>query len=170
MSRIIRLKASEPNQSSYLVAEMIPAYRSAAQESGQYLPLIRNGITSAIKPNSAIKLTPFADAGLGKQSRQQITVQGRITNGTLFPNISAAVKMDMKAQVEKTFSGLLKALKPIFKLIRSDIDMALAAASQHLDGAGNIDPEEQRRKEELAAAVQELKRQHAELLANVADI
>lgn len=35
--RLVRRYASEPNDSSYVVSEMIPAYRTAAAQSGVYM-------------------------------------------------------------------------------------------------------------------------------------
>ncbi|RDL37034.1 Uncharacterized protein BP5553_04467 [Venustampulla echinocandica] len=140
--RIVRSKASEPNESSYVLAEMLPAYRSAAQE-----------------------------CGVGKGARQQHTVQGRITNGTLFPNISRAIKNDIEATAKAAFSTLQKSLVSVFVPIENDIAIALACAPQqpsNMEVVGR--EEEERRRGELADAVQGLMRQHAEVLASIADI
>jgi len=75
--KLIQRYASEPNDSSYIVSEMVPAYRAAAGESGT-----------------------------GKAARQRSIVQGRITNGTLFPHISAKIQASIDQLVQKTFRNL----------------------------------------------------------------
>ncbi|KFY44996.1 hypothetical protein V494_01204 [Pseudogymnoascus sp. VKM F-4513 (FW-928)] len=140
--KITRRKASEPNESSYIFAEMVPAYRSAANESGT-----------------------------GKAARQRNTVQGRITNGTLFPNISRAIKRDIKAAAKATFDSVQKSLESDFVSIDNDVTMALASAPQQSCDREDVDLEdEERRKGELASSVRDLKRQHAEVLASIASI
>ncbi|OBT81787.1 hypothetical protein VE02_09856 [Pseudogymnoascus sp. 03VT05] len=140
--KITRSKASEPNESSYIFAEMVPAYRSAANEYGT-----------------------------GKAARQRNTVQGRITNGTLFPNISTAIKREIEAAVKTTFDNVRKSLESDFALIENDVTMALASAPQQSGDREDVACEdEERRREELADAVKGLKRQHAEVLASIANI
>ncbi|KFY06936.1 hypothetical protein V492_07602 [Pseudogymnoascus sp. VKM F-4246] len=140
--KITRRKASEPNESSYIFAEMVPAYRSAANESGT-----------------------------GKAARQRNTVQGRITNGTLFPNISRAIKRDINAAAKATFDSVQKSLESDFASIDNDVTMALASALQQSCDSEDVDLEdEERRKGELASAVRDLKRQHAEVLASIANL
>ncbi|KFZ06243.1 hypothetical protein V501_07587 [Pseudogymnoascus sp. VKM F-4519 (FW-2642)] len=135
-------KASEPNESSYIFAEMVPAYRSAANEYGN-----------------------------GKAARQRNTVQGRITNGTLFPNISTAIKREIETAAKTTFDSVLKSLESDFALIENDVTMALASAPQQSGDREDVAcEEEERRRGELAGAVRGLKRQHAEVLASIADI
>ncbi|OBT96981.1 hypothetical protein VE01_05489 [Pseudogymnoascus verrucosus] len=140
--KITRSKASEPNESSYIFAEMVPAYRSAANEYGT-----------------------------GKAARQRNTVQGRITNGTLFPNISTAIKREIETAAKTTFDSVLKSLESDFALIENDVTMALASAPQQSGDREDVAcEEEERRRGELAGAVRGLKRQHAEVLASIADI
>ncbi|KFY49525.1 hypothetical protein V496_09946 [Pseudogymnoascus sp. VKM F-4515 (FW-2607)] len=140
--KITRSKASEPNESSYIFAEMVPAYRSAANE-----------------------------CGTGKAARQRNTVQGRITNGTLFPNISSAIKREIKAAAKTTFDSVRKSLESDFALIENDVMMALASAPQQSGDREDVACEdEERLRGELAGAVRGLKREHAEVLAIIANI
>lgn len=170
-TRITRSKASEPNESSYIFAEMVPAYRSAANEYGEYTypgRLLR-------RYYHLNRLQPYADvsfvAGAGKAARQRNTVQGRITNGTLFPNISTAIKREIETAAKTTFDSVLKSLESDFALIENDITMALASAPQQSGDREDVAcEEEERRRGELAGAVRGLKRQHAEVLASIADI
>ena len=39
-ARLVSRKATEDNATSYILKEMIPAYRSAASESGQFSPIL----------------------------------------------------------------------------------------------------------------------------------
>ncbi|OBT85493.1 hypothetical protein VE02_07344 [Pseudogymnoascus sp. 03VT05] len=137
--KVIHSKASMPNQSSYVAAEMIPAYRSAAQEHGR-----------------------------GSERRQHNTIQGRVTDGTLFPNISIAIKEDAEAKTEVAFSAFRKVLLPVVAAIRNDIEMAFAAELKSLDKAYKERKNEERRRAELANTIQMLKRQRRELLGRIA--
>jgi len=121
---------------------MVPAYRSASQESGG-----------------------------GKAARQRSTVQGRITNGTLFPNISVTISKNMDKLAQKTFRGLHDKVDAILDLIKDDVDLALTSGQPQIAGGENEledEDEEERLKEELAAEVKELKTRHEELLGSVA--
>lgn len=124
---------------------------------------------------SCNRLQLYADissvAGTGKAARQRNTVQGRIMNGTLFPNITRAIKRDIEAAAKTIFDNMQKSLESNFAFIENDITMALASAPQQsndMDDMGRED--EERRRGELAGEVQGLKRQHAEILASIADI
>ncbi|KAE9366257.1 hypothetical protein N431DRAFT_419424 [Stipitochalara longipes BDJ] len=142
--KTIQRYASEPNDSSYVVSEMVPAYRAAA---GEY--------------------------GTGKAARQRAIVQGRITNGTLFPHISAKIQASIDKLVRKTFGDLKDAVDAILNLIVNDVEMALTSNPQRVDSdsaRNQEDPEEQRRKEALMAEIKELKGEHEKLLASISDI
>ncbi|KAH8812284.1 hypothetical protein F5884DRAFT_784973 [Xylogone sp. PMI_703] len=140
--KLIQRYASEPNDSSYIVSEMIPAYRAAAAQSGD-----------------------------GKAAQQRTIVQGRITNGTLFPNISVQIREGIDQLVQKTFADLRDAVNAVLDLIVSDIDMALTSKSQRADNAKNQkDLEEERQKEELIVEIKKLKEEHERLLTVITDI
>jgi hypothetical protein len=98
-------------------------------------------------------------------------VQGRITNGTLFPHISARIQASIDQLVRKIFRNLHDAVNAVLDLIISDVEMALTSNPQYIDSARNQeDPQEQRRKEELMAEIRELKGEHEKLLASISDI
>lgn len=104
-------------------------------------------------------------------AKQRSIVQGRITNGTLFPNISAKIQASMDRLVRKSFGDLYDAVNTVLDLIGTDVEMALAFDPQSLGNAGNQqDPEEERQKTKLLAEIVEFKRKHAELLAAISDI
>jgi hypothetical protein len=110
-------------------------------------------------------------AGTGKAARQRAIVQGRITNGTLFPHISAKIQASIDQLVRKTFRDLRDAVNAVLDLVVSDVEMALASYPQRVDSARNQeDPEEERRKGELMAKIRELKGKHEELLASISNI
>jgi hypothetical protein len=98
-------------------------------------------------------------------------VQGRITNGTLFPQISVKIQASIDRLVRKTFRDLRHAANAVLDLIVSDVEMALVSNPQRVDSARNQeDPEEERRKGELIAEIMELKGKHEELLASISNI
>lgn len=110
-------------------------------------------------------------AGTGKAARQRAIVQGRITNGTLFPHISAKIQASIDDLVRKTFRRLKNEVDAVLDLIVSDVEMALASNLQRLGSARNQDDlEEQKGKEELMAEIRELKEEHEKLLASISDI
>lgn len=110
----------------------------------------------------------MCSAGRGSEKRQHNTVQGRITDGTLFPNISVAIKDDVEAKTEAAFSAFRNALLPTFVRIKNDISVAIAAEMRSLDKAYKERKDEERRREELSGTIQVLKRQHRELLRRIA--
>ncbi|KAH6678502.1 hypothetical protein B0J14DRAFT_582898 [Halenospora varia] len=138
----IQRYASEPNESSYVVSEMVSTYRSAARELGPE-----------------------------KASRQRSIVQGRITNGTLFPQISAKIQANVDELVKKTFCDLRHEVDAVLDLIVSDVKMALASKPQVVVDARNQEhQEEERRRGELLAEIRKLKGKHEEILASISNI
>ena len=98
-------------------------------------------------------------------------MQGRITNGTLFPHISARIQASIDQLVRKIFRNLHDAVNAVLDLIISDVEMALTSNPQRMDSARNQeDPQEEKRKEELMAEIRELKGEHEKLLASISDI
>ncbi len=67
------------------------------------------------------------DKGTGKAARQRAIVQGRITDGTLFPNISAKIIDHIVSLIDDTFSSLHEKVNNILGFIRADLDMAVGA-------------------------------------------
>lgn len=110
-------------------------------------------------------------AGTGKAARQRSIVQGRITNGTLFPHISTKIQANINRLVQETFRDLYDAVNIVLGLIVSDVEMVLASKPQRVDDTRNQENlEEERRKEELKAETRVLNEKHEELLASISHI
>lgn len=105
--------------------------------------------------------------GTGKSARQKHIVQGRITNGTLFPNISTAIKREIKAAAKATFESVRKLLKSEFASLENDVTMALASAPKQSSDTVDVVLEDEGK---LAGAIRDLKKQHAEVLASIENI
>lgn len=98
-------------------------------------------------------------------------MHGRITNGTLFPNISLAIKREIEAAAKTAFDKVQESLESTFAFIENDVIMALASAPQQSNDIESMDREdEEERRRELVGEVQSLKRQHAKVLASIANI
>ncbi|KAL2399997.1 hypothetical protein ABEF93_004121 [Exophiala dermatitidis] len=96
--RSIRRNSFEPNAGSYILAEMIPTYRSAAEKY----------------------------YGHEQASRQNDIVQGRIIlDGTLFPNISSRIVHDITSARQQIFNELSRSLEKVFRLDCDNLDYAL---------------------------------------------
>jgi hypothetical protein len=59
-------------------------------------------------------------------------VQGRITNATLFPHISAKIQASIDKLVKKTFRDLHEEVKAVLDLIVSDVETALPFTFQRV--------------------------------------
>ena len=91
---------------------------------------------------------------------QRGVVQGRITDGTLFPNISAKVIDDLTALIRNSFDELLEKLNDVLELIRLDLKVVLAA-----DGAqSRLQDRERQERKQLAEEVKRLKTSHEQML------
>ncbi|TGO35356.1 hypothetical protein BHYA_0161g00190 [Botrytis hyacinthi] len=99
--RTIRQHVEEPNASSFLVAEMISAYRKAGSEGGK-----------------------------GMKARQISIIANQVNGGTIFPNISAKTRQEAVTLIDYEFNKLKLELHETFNLIRKDIDMAIAKRPQ----------------------------------------
>lgn len=98
-------------------------------------------------------------------------MQGRIADGTLFPNISAKIQDTIEELVGKTFRDLRSTVDQVMALILFDVEMALDSRSQSEDDAHNLeDPEVERRKADLIAELHVLKVKHEELIASISGI
>ena len=67
--------------------------------------------------------------------RQRSKVQGRIENGTLFPNISIKIRTEIEEQAEMSMKKLEEVVLEILHVIQSDLEMSLE--SPKLYGVGN---------------------------------
>jgi hypothetical protein len=59
-------------------------------------------------------------------------VQGRITNATLFPHISAKIQASIDKLVKKTFRDLHEEVNAVLDLIVSDVETALPFTFQRV--------------------------------------
>lgn len=92
--KTIRRSASEDNYNSYVLKQMLSAYRSA---SGEY--------------------------GTGKFSRQINTIQGRIGNGNLFPPMAVLIQMDLHNLVSKMERDVERIMEDALTLVKLDVDI-----------------------------------------------
>ncbi|TGO22762.1 hypothetical protein BPAE_0156g00090 [Botrytis paeoniae] len=95
--RTIRQYVEEPNASSFVVAEMMSAYRKAGSEGGK-----------------------------GMKVRQISIITNQVNGGTMFPNISAKMRQEAVTLIDYEFNKLKLELHETFNLIHKDIDMAIA--------------------------------------------
>ena len=102
-------------------------------------------------------------------ARQRSVVYGRITDGTLFPQISAKIQDNMDELAQKTFRDLHDAVDGVLALVVSDVEMALGSKEREDGAVVREDPEEERRKGELMVKIRELKREHEELIASISN-
>jgi hypothetical protein len=98
---------------------MVPAYRTAANQMG----MSKRASNSTPGDNTTIYLqcTP----GTGKAERQRDIVYGRITNGTLFPNMSLSAKTDTKEMTRSKFKRLSKTIEEHLSSLPEDLEMTL---------------------------------------------
>ncbi|TGO79010.1 hypothetical protein BELL_0046g00100 [Botrytis elliptica] len=99
--RTIRQHVEEPNASSFVVAEMISAYRKASSEGGK-----------------------------GMKARQISIITNQVNGGTIFPNISAKMRQEAVTLIDYEFNKLRQELHETFNLIHKDIDMTSAKRPQ----------------------------------------
>jgi hypothetical protein len=126
--QIIRRKASEGNAGSYMVKEMLPAYRSAAMESGIWLDV----------NHSYFQTDANLIIGRGKAGHQRVIVQRRITNGTLFPNICVTMKDQFDERTKTILSQLDKDIAKTLEHVRSDLEMVLGQISMATSKNGSV--------------------------------
>lgn len=99
--RTIRQYVEEPNASSFIVTDMMPAYRGACSQGGK-----------------------------GMHARQISIITNHTSNGTIFPNISENMRKEMITIIDDQFGKLKGEVVGSFDLIRKDIDMAVAEKPQ----------------------------------------
>lgn len=101
--------------------------------------------------------------GTGKKAAQISVVQGRITNGTLFPNISAKILDDVNELIEARFTHLKKKVNDIVKHIAFDLDVALDAEEKRTVMSGT----ERKQRDGLAEEIRRLQTRHEQVLETV---
>ncbi|CAD6449084.1 391a815d-1b9c-4314-ad35-de3c751e332e [Sclerotinia trifoliorum] len=99
--RTIRQYVEEPNASSFIATEMMPAYREACSQGGK-----------------------------GMHVRQISIITNHTSNGTIFHNISAKMRKEMINIIDDEFGKLKGEVDDTFDLIGKDIEMAVAEKPQ----------------------------------------
>lgn len=99
------------------------------------------------------------------KARQHDIVQGRITDGTLFPNISARMMDDINSLLERAFAKLKQKMKGVLLHIRLDLTCSLPDAAR-----ARLTERERQLRDQLAQEVKKLQRRHRQLLDNIAHI
>jgi len=95
-------------------------------------------------------------------------VQGKITDGTLFPHISTKIQANIDKLVRKTFRDLHGAVDAVLKLIASDVELALASKPQFVDVTKDQEHQmEEEQKEKLLSEIKDLNVKHEDLLVSI---
>ncbi|TVY75935.1 hypothetical protein LSUE1_G004583, partial [Lachnellula suecica] len=142
-SKLIQRYASEPNQTSYILAEMLPAYRGAAGQASH----------------------------MGKAARQRTIVHGRITNGTPFSQISSRIQSGINPLAEKACHDTRVAVNAVMALLVKDVEMALASHTQPANGRPKPENlKEMKQKKELMAEIVSLQVKHKNVLTLVSKV
>ncbi|RDW73267.1 hypothetical protein BP6252_07174 [Coleophoma cylindrospora] len=139
--RLVRAHATEPNASSYIVSEMIPAYRAAAAFRGEKRTL-----------------------------QQKSIVQGKVTDGTVFPLISVRIKGNIDRLIQSTFARLHNKLAVVVQLIDSDIWIAYPPTPPQTRNLKNQEGIEEMRLAVFSNEIKDLREIHGEILASVASM
>lgn len=96
------------------------------------------------------------------KARQISIVTKQITNGTIFPNISAKIRQGVVTLIDHEFSKLKREVDDSFDLIRSDIDIVVAEKPQPRNEA--IGVEAKRLTERLAKRLAGIQMKHDKIL------
>ncbi|RYP05881.1 hypothetical protein DL765_009691 [Monosporascus sp. GIB2] len=144
--RLVRRDASESNYNSFILKEMVPAYREASSQRGS-----------------------------GRDKRQKQIVQNRITDGTLFPNMSIAIRHGIECAVQKSEKALRDILEQSMSNIRNDFDLIIAPPPKAIgtSGDGRRDSDSAglvKQRETLVEQAKLFKERHASLLESIASL
>ncbi|RYP02574.1 hypothetical protein DL764_005748 [Monosporascus ibericus] len=144
--RLVRRDASESNYNSFILKEMIPAYREASSQRG-----------------------------MGRDSRQKQIVQNRITDGTLFLNMSIEIRHSIERTVKQSEKALRDILKQSMSNIRNDFDLTIASppSATSMSGGGSQDGDRAglvRQRETLVEQAKLFKEHNAGLLEIIASL
>ncbi|PQE31814.1 tat pathway signal sequence protein [Rutstroemia sp. NJR-2017a WRK4] len=106
-NRTIEQYATEPNDSSYIVKEMLPAYRIAGDDS----ETVKKG-------------------GSGVSGRQKDAVHAQVSNHPIFPNIGKRVRTGV-IELMSTYFGIIQTISnEMFDSIHTELGMVLAKRPQ----------------------------------------
>jgi hypothetical protein len=99
--------------------------------------------------------------GDGMASRQKKTVQGRITDGTIFPNISAALGNHLNQLTETIIKDFSEKFFDELRDLRSDLEIILDNASQ------SVKQEDSVALKQLSEILEESEAKYAQVMENV---
>ncbi|RYO92978.1 hypothetical protein DL762_001340 [Monosporascus cannonballus] len=144
--RLVRRDASESNYNSFILKEMIPAYREASSQRGS-----------------------------GRDTRQKQIVQNRITDGTLFLNMSIAIGHGIGCAVKKSEKAIRDILEQSMSNIRNDFDLTITSPPKAIgtSGDGRWDGDSAglvKQRETLVEQAKLFKERHASLLESIASL
>lgn len=97
--------------------------------------------------------------GRGSERRQHSIIQRRIIDGSLFSNISTAIKEDVEAKTKVAFNEFRKAFQPTFVLIKKDISTAQATEFKFLDKVYDEHKIEESRRKKAESTILDLRMQ-----------
>lgn len=114
MPRHIRIQATETNETSYILGEMLNSYRTASTRSGAL----------SLTPESSSNPTED-EAGTGIFAFQTAEVGGHIRGETLFPNMAIRLSKDVEALAKRTQESLGMLANQVMERLDYDVKMAL---------------------------------------------
>ncbi|KAL9106686.1 MAG: hypothetical protein Q9227_008338 [Pyrenula ochraceoflavens] len=127
--RSLRRKTVEGNQRSYIFDQMLPSYRTAAQDSGK-----------------------------GMNARQIRTVTGRVESEVLFPGIVERLKREIEALVEKTVGEVVDQVEEGVSGVEQDLVMAISTVEAvEREDSGDKEEDRKQREEQKAKLAEELR-------------
>lgn len=113
-------------------------------------------------------------AGSGRDKRQKQIVQGRITDGTLFPNMSLAISDNISGAVVEMEKRLRAMVRQSMVAIQNDFDLTIAPLPNDSVHLGSHPVEERtvhmKERQALADQAQSFKKLHADLLESIASV
>lgn len=141
---------------------MVPAYRAASMQHGKR----RTRLTNRPCHN---QLTTRKPTGTGKKARQTAIVEGRITDGALFPSAAIVLQERLEVILTDAKDALAGVLSQGFRGVAADISVVLASRQETpRDGAG-FGEEDRATLEEVMEALRGLKARAEEVRREAAE-
>lgn len=95
--------------------------------------------------------------GAGRDRRQKEIVQGRITNGTLFPNMSIAISNNTNSVMKEAEKRLRDIVQKSMRDVQNDFDLTIAPPPESNGTSGGRDGEETARSKHERAVWDQIK-------------
>ncbi|KAM0272239.1 hypothetical protein ACHAQH_008760 [Verticillium albo-atrum] len=121
----IKNQASESNETSYILSEMLGAYRAASSHSGAFLSTTENSRAASEE-----------DVGNRIFELQKADIGGHIGGEAFFSNIAIRMLKDVEALAQRTEDSVNMLVKQVMERLEYDIKMALKEG-ELADGAEN---------------------------------